>query len=128
MAASHGSGSRMPGSCVLGNGCRVLNSSISREELAGGAPAETGNNYDQYRSASAPSSVSTIPLPCLGVHQLPNATAAAAAASYRFRLADYTEDRKRNVLRITKKLRNNHQNAQVHFSFYYQKTKYKFFF
>lgn len=115
MAGSHGSGSRMPGSCVLGNGCRVLN---SREELAGvsSAPAESGNNYDhQYRSASAPSSVSTIPLPCLGVHQLPNAT--AAAASYRFRLADYTEDRKRNVLRITKKLRNNHQNAQVSSSF-----------
>lgn len=102
MATSHspatGSSRTTSNSCMLGNGCRVLKGceTASREDLS-----------DYQQSAS---SVSTIPMSCLAVHQLPNSTSSSAA--YRFRLADYSDtERKRGFIRIGRKMRNNRQNS-----------------
>ena len=101
------------GSC-LGNGCRLKSGtssdSTSRENIPSAEFTHSGGvggGIDNYRGLpNAASSVSTIPM---------TLNTSAAPQSFRFRVAEYSEERKRSFVRLSRKYRQAQQSqgAQV---------------
>ena len=103
------------GSC-MGNGCRLKgatsSSSVNRENMPSAefmhSSAAGGNSGDNYRGLAnaATSSVSTIPM---------TLNTSAPPQSFRFRVAEYSEERKRSFVRLSRKYRQAQQSqgAQV---------------
>nr|CAH0113586.1 unnamed protein product [Daphnia galeata] len=91
------------GSC-LGNGCRLKSGtsshSTSRENIPSAEFTHSvgvGGGIDNYRGLpNAASSVSTIPM---------TLNTSAAPQSFRFRVAEYSEERKRSFVRLSRKYR-----------------------
>ena len=98
------------GSC-MGNGCRLKgatsSSSASRENIPSAEFMQSSAAGGNYRLANAAtSSVSTIPM---------TLNTSAPPQSFRFRVAEYSEERKRSFVRLSRKYRQAQQSqgAQV---------------
>lgn len=99
----------------MGNGCRMKatsSSSVSRENIPSSEFMHGSGSVDNYRGLANPtSSVSTIPM---------TLNTSAPPQSFRFRIAEYSEERKRSFVRLSRKYRQAQQSqgAQVSFLSY----------